>query len=75
MQLANPGLWLCWCLLACRVSVVGVAAEVFVCRRMSDETGGTYGVALNEVSVSDADCSLLDIPGLPLKMRVCMKIA
>ncbi|GIL73188.1 hypothetical protein Vretimale_4636 [Volvox reticuliferus] len=31
-----------------RVSVVGVAAEVYVCRRITEETGGTYGVALNE---------------------------
>ena len=29
-----------------RVSVVGVAAEVHVCRRMADDTGGTYAVAL-----------------------------
>lgn len=27
---------------------MGVAAEVYVCRRIADETGGTYGVALNE---------------------------
>jgi transcription initiation factor TFIIH subunit 2 len=32
----------------CRVSIVGVAAEVNVCRRMADETGGTYSVALGE---------------------------
>ncbi|GLC44389.1 hypothetical protein PLESTM_001591800 [Pleodorina starrii] len=31
-----------------RVSVVGVAAEVYVCRRIAEETGGSYGVALNE---------------------------
>ncbi|KAG2442629.1 hypothetical protein HXX76_002714 [Chlamydomonas incerta] len=31
-----------------RVSVVGVAAEVYVCRRITEDTGGTYGVALNE---------------------------
>ncbi|BDA42827.1 General transcription factor IIH subunit 2 [Coccomyxa sp. Obi] len=31
-----------------RVSVVGVAAEVHICRVFTQETGGTYGVALNE---------------------------
>lgn len=31
-----------------RVSVVGIAAEVYVCRRIADDTGGSYGVALNE---------------------------
>ncbi|PNH05866.1 General transcription factor IIH subunit 2, partial [Tetrabaena socialis] len=31
-----------------RVSVVGVAAEVYVCRRVTEVTGGSYGVALNE---------------------------
>lgn len=31
-----------------RVSVVGVAAEVYVCRRLADDTGGTYRIALNE---------------------------
>ncbi|KXZ56829.1 hypothetical protein GPECTOR_1g748 [Gonium pectorale] len=31
-----------------RVSVVGVAAEVYVCRRIADDTGGSYGVALHE---------------------------
>lgn len=28
--------------------MVGVAAEVYVCRRITEDTGGTYGVALNE---------------------------
>ncbi|KAK9816858.1 hypothetical protein WJX72_006257 [[Myrmecia] bisecta] len=32
----------------CRVSIVGIAAEVYVCRRTTEETGGTYGVALND---------------------------
>jgi hypothetical protein len=68
MHPGDPTLLIC-CDHARRVSVVGVAAEVFVCRRMSGETGGTYGVALNEVSVSGSACSLLDIPVLPLKMR------
>ncbi|GAX86211.1 hypothetical protein CEUSTIGMA_g13625.t1, partial [Chlamydomonas eustigma] len=31
-----------------RVSVVGVAAEVYVCKRMSEETRGTYHVGLGE---------------------------
>ncbi|KAG2499971.1 hypothetical protein HYH03_002256 [Edaphochlamys debaryana] len=31
-----------------RVSIVGVAAEVHVCRRIAEDTGGSYGVALHE---------------------------
>ncbi|MEW5303288.1 MAG: hypothetical protein WDW36_005994 [Sanguina aurantia] len=31
-----------------RISVVGVAAEVYVCSRLARDTGGTYGVALSE---------------------------
>ncbi|KAK9828063.1 hypothetical protein WJX81_007161 [Elliptochloris bilobata] len=31
-----------------RVSVVGIAAEVHICRVLTQDTGGTYGVALNE---------------------------
>ncbi len=27
---------------------MGVAAEVYVCKRIADETGGIYGVALGE---------------------------
>ncbi|MEW5309751.1 MAG: hypothetical protein WDW38_001613 [Sanguina aurantia] len=36
------------CLPLCRISVVGVAAEVYVCSRLARDTGGTYGVALSE---------------------------
>ncbi|KAK9846713.1 hypothetical protein WJX84_011717 [Apatococcus fuscideae] len=32
----------------CRVSVVGLAAEVHICRLCAQETGGMYGVALGE---------------------------
>lgn len=32
----------------CRVSIVGLAAEVYVCKHMAKETGGGYAVALNE---------------------------
>lgn len=31
-----------------RASVVGLAAEVQICRTIADQTGGTYGVAMNE---------------------------
>lgn len=31
-----------------RISVVGLSAEVHVCRTVADSTGGTYGIALNE---------------------------
>lgn len=36
-----------------RVSVVSVSAEVHVCRRLAQETGGSYGVALNESHLED----------------------
>ncbi|KAK9821495.1 hypothetical protein WJX74_003082 [Apatococcus lobatus] len=32
----------------CRVSCIGLAAEVHICRLSAQETGGTYGVALGE---------------------------
>jgi hypothetical protein len=31
---------------------VGVAAEVHVCRRIAQETGGSYGIALNETHLA-----------------------
>lgn len=31
-----------------RVSIVGLAAEVYVCKHVAEETGGHYSVALNE---------------------------
>lgn len=31
-----------------RVSVIGLAAEVYVCKKLCTETGGSYHVALNE---------------------------
>lgn len=36
-----------------RVSVVAVAAELHVARRLSEETGGTYGVSMNADHLSD----------------------
>ncbi len=33
--------------------MVGVSAEVYVCRRMCDETGGAYGVALHEAHLAE----------------------
>mmetsp|Transcript_15614 Transcript_15614/g.46061 ORF Transcript_15614/g.46061 Transcript_15614/m.46061 type:complete len:458 (-) Transcript_15614:390-1763(-) len=36
-----------------RVSVVGVAAEVYVCRRMADDTGGRYAIALGEAHLEE----------------------
>jgi transcription initiation factor TFIIH subunit 2 len=32
-----------------RSSVIGLSAEVFICKHLCEETGGTYIVALNEV--------------------------
>lgn len=31
-----------------RVSVIGLAAEVYICKKVCTETGGTYSVALSE---------------------------
>jgi len=36
-----------------RISVVGVAAEVYICRLMAQRTGGSYGVALDEGHLED----------------------
>lgn len=33
-----------------RCSVIGLAAEMFICKHICQETGGTYSVALDEVS-------------------------
>lgn len=45
-----------------RCSVVGLAAEVFICRQLATKTGGEYAVALNEVLF----CS----PFIPLRVEV-----
>eukprot|EP00891_Asterochloris_glomerata_P009977 jgi/Astpho2/9977/e_gw1.00153.17.1_t len=37
----------------CRVSVVGLAAEVFICREITKETGGTYSVALSDMDIEE----------------------
>lgn len=34
-----------------RCSVIGLAAEMFICKHLCQETGGTYSVALDEVSL------------------------
>ncbi len=44
---------MCVCVCVHSVSVVGLAAEVHVCRRMSDMTGGSYAVALNESHLTE----------------------
>lgn len=33
-----------------RCSVIGLSAEIFVCKHLCQETGGSYSVALDEVS-------------------------
>jgi len=52
-----------------RCSVIGLAAEMFVCKHLCQETGGTYSVALDEVSLlvlmeSPCRCSILYISTL-----------
>lgn len=34
-----------------RCSVIGLTAEIFICRHLCQETGGSYSVALDEVSL------------------------
>lgn len=34
-----------------RCSVVGLSAEIYICKHLCEETGGTYSVALDEVSL------------------------
>lgn len=36
-----------------RCSVIGLTAEIFICRHLCQETGGSYSVALDEVSSID----------------------
>lgn len=36
-----------------RCSVVGLSAEIFICKHLCLETGGSYSVALDEVSLTD----------------------
>ena len=48
-----------------RVSVIGLAAEVHVCKRIADGTGGSYSVALDEGHL--ADLALSHAPAPPLR--------
>ena len=48
-----------------RVSIIGLAAEVHVCRRIADGTGGSYGVALDEGHLTDL--ALAHAPAPPLR--------
>lgn len=53
LSLSGTLLWLVPVLALPRVSVVGVAAEVFVLKRAAEVTGGTYGVALSEAHLQE----------------------
>jgi transcription initiation factor TFIIH subunit 2 len=48
-----------------RVSVVAVAAELHVSRRLTEETGGTYGVSLNADHLDDLIMAHAPPPPLP----------
>lgn len=36
-----------------RCSVIGLSAEMFICKHLCQETGGSYSVALDEVSLTN----------------------
>ncbi|KAI9091976.1 hypothetical protein K1719_027911 [Acacia pycnantha] len=36
-----------------RCSVIGIAAEMFICKHLSQETGGTYSVAMDEAHLKE----------------------
>lgn len=48
-----------------RVSVVGLAAEVYICREISQKTGGRYGVALDEHHLEELVLSHATPPPAP----------
>lgn len=41
-----------------RCSVVGLSAEIYICKYLCEETGGLYTVALDEVNLIPLSCSL-----------------
>lgn len=49
----------------CRVTVVGVAAEVHILRRATEVTGGSYSVALSESHLADLLLSHAPPPPAP----------
>ncbi len=51
--------------MCCRVSIVGVAAEVYICRRIVDATGGTYGVATSEAHLEELMMQAAPPPPVP----------
>lgn len=45
-----------------RVSVIGIAAEVYICKNVAQETGGQYFVALSEKHLEDILLGLVRPP-------------
>ena len=45
-----------------RVSIVGLAAEVWVCRRIAKETGGEYNVLLDDHHLKELMLNLVEPP-------------
>ncbi|KAL0268262.1 UNVERIFIED_CONTAM: hypothetical protein PYX00_010276 [Menopon gallinae] len=45
-----------------RCSVIGLAAEVHVCRTLTKETGGVYSIVLDDVHYRDQLCQHIDPP-------------
>lgn len=45
-----------------RVSVIGIAAEVYICKHVAQETGGQYHVALSEKHLEDSLLGLIPPP-------------
>lgn len=51
-----------------RVSVVGLAAELYVCKDISRDTGGSFSVCINDVHLKELIREHLEPPAASVKM-------
>ena len=51
-----------------RVSVIGLAAELRVCKSVSEETGGTFSVSLNDAHLKELIFDHLEPPPASVKI-------
>lgn len=51
-----------------RVSVVGLAAELHVCREITNETGGSYSVSISDLHLKQLIEEHLEPPPASVKM-------
>lgn len=54
------------------MSVVGLSAEVFVCKRLAEQTGGTYGCALGEGHLEELVMGHVPPPPLTQEAGACL---